>query len=90
MRTPVSRLVLFGAFVLASLVGVVVFLAAGKLALYLDPAAKDSHLTNFIVAILGVAAAVASAFPLFARGVPWALARLERHRESSAIAPRFP
>ena len=31
-----------------------------------------------MVAIIGVAVAVGSAFPVFGRGVPWVAARLER------------
>jgi hypothetical protein len=75
MRTFV---VVLGAFVLVNIVGAVAFLAAGKLALHLDPSANESHLSAFIVAITGVAAAVGSAFPIFGRGVPWVAARLER------------
>jgi hypothetical protein len=78
MRTVVVGLVVFGAFVLVNIVGVIAFVAVGKLALHLDPTATDSHLSSFIVAITAVAAAVASAFPIFGRGVPWAVARLER------------
>ena len=71
-------LLLVAAVALANIVGVIAVLAAGKLALLLDPAANESHITSFIVAIIGVAAAVASAFPIFARGVPWAAPHLER------------
>jgi hypothetical protein len=78
MRTFVPRLVVLGAFVLVNIVGAVAFLAAGKLALHLDPSANESHLSGFMVAISGVAAAVGSAFPIFGRGVPWVAARLER------------
>jgi hypothetical protein len=75
MRTFV---VVLGAFVLVNIVGAAAFLAAGKLALHLDPSANESHLSSFIVAITGVAVAVGSAFPIFGRGVPWVAARLER------------
>jgi hypothetical protein len=75
MRTFV---VFLGAFVLANLIGAIAFLAAGKLALHLDPSANESHLSGFIVAITSVAVAVGSAFPIFGRGVPWLAARLER------------
>jgi hypothetical protein len=75
MRTFV---VVLGAFVLVNIVGAVAFLAAGKLALHLDPSANESHFSSFIVAITGVAVAVGSAFPIFGRGVPWVAARLER------------
>jgi hypothetical protein len=74
MRT----LIVLGAIGLVNLVGAVAFLAAGKLALHLDPSANDSHLSSFITAITAVAVAVGSAFPIFARGVPWATSRLER------------
>jgi hypothetical protein len=78
MRTFVSGLVVLGAFVLINIIGAVAFLAAGKLALYLDPTANESHFSGFIVAIIGVAVAVGSAFPIFGRGVPRVTARLER------------
>jgi hypothetical protein len=74
MRT-VPRLILLGAFVLVNVVGAAAFFAAGSLARILDPSASESHLSAFIVAIIGVAAAVASAFPIFGRGVPWIAAR---------------
>lgn len=77
MRTFVAGLIFFGAFLLVSLVGVIAFLAAEKLALHLDPAANESHLTGFMVAITGIAMAVASAFPIFGHGVPWVAARVE-------------
>ena len=78
MRTWRLGLVVFGAFVLVNIVGAIAFVAVGKLALHLDPSANDSHLSSFIVVITAVAAAVASAFPIFGRGVPWVVARLER------------
>jgi hypothetical protein len=71
------RLILVGAFVLVALVGGVAFVAAGSLARYLDPSANESHLSAFIVAVTAVALAVASAFPIFGRLVPWAAVRLE-------------
>ena len=80
MRTFVAGLVVLGAFVLVSIIGAVAFLAAGKLALYLDPSANESHFSGFIVVITGVAVAVGSAFPVFGRGVPWVAARLARVR----------
>lgn len=76
MRPYLPRLVLLGGFFLVALIGTVAFVALGKLALHLDPATHQSHLTSFIVATGSVAVAVASAFPIFARGVPWAIARL--------------
>lgn len=78
MRTFLPGLVVLGAFVLVNIIGAVAFLAAGKLALHLDPSANESHLSGFIVAITGVAVAVGSALPIFGRGVPWVGARLER------------
>lgn len=78
MRTFVAGLVVLGAFILVNIVGAIAFLAVGKLSLHLDPSANDSHLLRFIVAITGVAVAVASAFPIFGRGVPWVVAHLER------------
>jgi hypothetical protein len=78
MLKYMPKLVVLGAFALVNVIGAVAFLAAGKLALHLDPAANESHLLSFMVAIAGVAAAVGSAFPIFGRGVPWAAARLER------------
>ena len=78
MRKLVPNLVVLGSVGLASIIGTVAFLAARKLALLLDPAANESHLLSFMIAIIGVAVAVASAFPIFSRGMPWAIARLER------------
>ena len=78
MRRFVPRLVVLGAFGLVALVGTVAFLAAGKLAALFDPAAKESHLLAFMIAIIGVAVAVGSAFPIFGRAMPWVMARLER------------
>jgi hypothetical protein len=75
MRTYVAIL---GAFVLVNIIGAIAFLAAGKLALYLDPAANESHLSGFIVAVTGVAVAVASAFPIFGRLLPLIAERLAR------------
>ena len=69
---------LLGAFVLVNIIGAIAFLAAGKLALYLDPAANESHLSGFIVAVTGVAVAVASAFPIFGRLLPLIAERLAR------------
>jgi hypothetical protein len=78
MRTFVAGLVVLGAFGLVNIIGAVAFLAAGALALHLDPSANESHLSGFMIAITGVAVAVGSAFPIFGRGVPWVAARLER------------
>jgi hypothetical protein len=75
MRTYVPIL---GAVVLVNIIGAIAFLAAGKLALYLDPAANESHLSSFIVAITGVAVAVASAFPIFGRLLPVIAEHLDR------------
>jgi hypothetical protein len=78
MPAFVPRLVVLGSVILAAIIGTLAFLAARKLALLLDPAASESHLSSFMIAIIGVAVAVASAFPIFGRGMPWAMARLER------------
>jgi hypothetical protein len=78
MRTFKAGLVVLGALVLVNIIGALAFLAAGKLALHLDPSANESHFSGFIVAIIGVAVAVGSAFPILSRGVPWMAARLER------------
>ncbi len=78
MRTFVPRLVVLGAVGLVAIVGTVAFIAAGKLAVLLDPAANESHLLAFMIAIIGVLVAVASAFPIFGRAMPWVMARLER------------
>lgn len=75
MRTFVAGLVVLGAFGLVNMIGAVAFLAAGKLALHLDPSANESHLSGFMIALTGVAVAVASAFPIFGRGVPRVAAR---------------
>ena len=78
MRTFVPGLVILGAFVLVNIIGAVAFLAAGSFARHLDPSANESHLSAFMVAIIGVAVATGSAFPIFGRGVPWIAARIER------------
>jgi len=78
MRTFVTRTAMAGGFALVNIIGAAAFFAAGKVALYIDPAANGSHLSAFMVAIIGVAVAVGSAFPIFGRGVPWAASRLER------------
>jgi hypothetical protein len=87
MRTYVPRLVVLGAFVLVTIAGAVAFLAAGGIARHFDPAADESHLSAFMVAIIGVAVAVGSAFPIFARGVPWATARLLGARDGAVLEP---
>jgi hypothetical protein len=77
---------LVAAFVLVNIAGALAFFAAGKIALYLDPAANESHLSAFMVAIIGVLAAVGAAFPIFGRGLPWAAARLaQRHANSELL-----
>ena len=78
MRTFGPRLVVLGAVGLVAIVGIAAFVTAGKLALLLDPGANESHLAGFMIAIIGVAVAVASAFPIFGRAMPWLTARLER------------
>jgi hypothetical protein len=81
MRTFVPGLVNFGAFVLVALIGAIAFFVAGKLVPPVDASANGSHLSAFIVAVTGLTVAVASAFPIFAYGVPWAAARLEQQQE---------
>jgi hypothetical protein len=78
MRKYMPNLVLLAAFAVVAIVGILAFLIAGKLALLFDPAAKESHLSAFMIAIIGVAVAVASAFPIVSRGMPWLTAHLER------------
>ena len=78
MRKYMPNLVVLGSVGLAAIIGTVAFLAARKLAVLLDPAANESHLLSFMIAIIGVAVAVAAAFPIFGRAMPWAIARLER------------
>jgi len=78
MRKYMPNLVVLGSVGLAAIIGTVAFLVARKLAVLLDPAANESHLLSFMIAIIGVAVAVASAFPIFSRAMPWAIARLER------------
>jgi hypothetical protein len=78
MHAFVAGSVVLGAFVLVNIIGFVAFLAAWKVALYLDPLANESHFPGFNVAIIGVAIAVASAFPILGRGVPWLTGRLQR------------
>ena len=72
------NLVLVGAAVLAGIVGAITFFAAGKIVLVLDPAANESHLSAFMVAIIGVAGAVGSAFAIYGRAVPWVIEVLNR------------
>lgn len=78
MRKYMPNLVVLGASAVVAIIGALAFLTAGKLALLLDPSANESHLAAFMIAIIGVAVAVASAFPIFGRGMPWLTARLER------------
>jgi hypothetical protein len=78
MHAFVAGSVVLGAFVLVNFIGFVAFLAAWKVALYLDPLANESHFPGFNVALIGVAIAVASAFPILGRGVPWVTGRLQR------------
>jgi hypothetical protein len=87
VRTYVPGLVVLGAFVLVSIIGALAFLATGSLARHFDPAADESHLTAFMVAIIGLAVAVGSAFPIFGRGVPWAIARLLGARDGAVLEP---
>ena len=77
MHANLPRLILLGALVSVGLCGAIAFFVAAKLAAYLDPASHQSHLPSFIVATSSVAVAVASAFPIFGRAVPWVAARLK-------------
>jgi hypothetical protein len=86
MRKYMPNLVVLGALALVAISGTLAFLIAGKLAVLLDPAAKESHLATFMIAIIGVAVAVASAFPIFGRAMPWLTARL---RSGTANLPDF-
>jgi len=76
MHANLPRLILFGALIAVGLCGAVAFFLAAKLAAHVDPASHESHLSSFIVATSSVAVAVASAFPIFGRAVPWVSARL--------------
>jgi hypothetical protein len=73
--------VLVGAFVVVNVIGAVAFFVAAKIA------GEPSHLSDFMVAIVGVAAAVGSAFPIFGRAVPWAASRLGLVAESASTFP---
>jgi hypothetical protein len=78
MRMFVPSLLVLGAVVLVNIIGAIAFVGAGKLALYLDPVANESHLSSFIVAVTGVAVAVTSAFPILGRLLPFIAERLAR------------
>jgi hypothetical protein len=77
MHANLPRLILLGALISVGLCGAIAFFVAAKLAGHLDPASHQSHLSTFIVATSSVAVAVASAFPIFGRAVPWVSARLQ-------------
>lgn len=77
MHAILPRLILPGALISVGLIGAIALFAGAKLAAHLDPAWHESHLPGFIVVISSLAVAVASAFPIFGRAVPWASARLE-------------
>ena len=89
MRKYMPNLIVLGALLLITLIGTFAFLTAGKLAVLLDPAGKDSHLAGFMIAIIGVAVAVASAFPIFGRAMPWVTARLEHLYPQHPPVPDF-
>jgi hypothetical protein len=72
------RFLLAGAFVLVGVIGAVAFLVGAKFA-------GPSHLSEFMVAIVALAVAVGSAFPIFGRGVPWLASRLEAHERRGSI-----
>ena len=90
MHAHLPRLVVLGAFILVNIVGVVAFFAAGSVARHLDPAADEHHLVAFMVAIVGVAVAIGSAFPIFVHGVPWATARLASRFQDLSITSSRP
>jgi hypothetical protein len=77
MHANLPRVIFFGALILVGLTGAITYFAAAKLAAHVDPASHESHLSSFIVATSSVAVAVASAFPIFGRAVPWVSARLK-------------
>ena len=77
MHANLPRLILAGALISVGLCGAIAFFVAAKLAAHLDPASHQSHLPSFIVATSSVAVAVACAFPIFGRAVPWVTARLK-------------
>ena len=77
MHAILPRLIFPGALVSVGLIGAIAFFAGAKLAANLDPASDQSYLSSFIVATSSVAVAVASAFPIFGRVVPWVSARLK-------------
>jgi hypothetical protein len=89
MRKHLPNLVVFGAVVVLAIIGTLASLTAGKLAVLLDPAAKDSHLAAFMIAIIGVAAAVASAFPVFGHAMPLVMALLEQLYPQQPPVPDF-
>lgn len=76
MHANLPRLILFGALIAVGLCGAIAYIVAAKLAAHVDPASHESHLSSFIVATSSIAVAVASAFPIFGRAVPWVSARL--------------
>lgn len=76
MHANLPRLILLGALVSVGLCGAIAFFVGAKLAAHFDPASYHSHLPSFIVATSSVAVAVASAFPIFGRAVPWVTTRL--------------
>jgi hypothetical protein len=76
MHVTLPRLIFFGALIAVGLCGAIAFFVATKLAAHGDPSSHESHLSSFIVATSSIAVAVASAFPIFGRAVPWVSARL--------------
>ena len=71
------RVIWVGALISVCLIGAIALFAGAKLAAHLDPASHESHLPGFIVVVSSLAVAVASAFPIFGRAVPWVSARLK-------------
>ena len=94
MRALVTGMVLLAGVALVNIAGAIAFLVAGQFVLHLDPTTNASHITEFMVTIVGMVVAVASAFPIFGRGVPWLTLILERawlerapeHSSSQAVS----
>ena len=88
MPALMPRLIWVGAFICVGVIGAIALFVAAKLAVHLDPGSHESLLPSFMVVISSLAVAVASAFPIFGRAVPWASARLkEAALEASGSFP---
>ena len=77
MHAILPRLILPAAVLSVFLIGAIALFVAAKLAVHLDPGSHESHLPSFIVVTSSLVVAVASAFPIFGRAVPWVSARLK-------------